>query len=426
MVAVPYDSTRAFGLFQNYARRMFGVELEDGAQAIDQKVHARLDPLNQAAPEAIGLCSIAIQRVITAAALDDTFGFSSQAVKNDIKELMFPAFRESCKLGPVVVVVDDMQWADPASVDLLIHLLSLTDEVPILMLCAFRPERQSPAWQLKLKAETDFPHRYLELPLMPLSAGDTETLVTSLLRIRDLPDDVRQLILRKADGNPYFTEEIVRSLVEQGVIEEIEGNRHWRPGAKVADVAIPDSLQALLMARIDRLDAEAKSTLQMASVIGRSFYYSILQAISDSAMALDKDLRSLERVELLREAGRQPELEYIFRHELARDAAYATILNRKRREFHRRVAEAMEMIFADRIESQAHRLAQHFELAQDDDRALRYYEIAATAAMNLGATPEATRHYTSAIDAARRLGREGDVLRISASQAALDLNGATV
>ena len=404
MVGVPYDSGRAFGLFQNYARRWFGVELEDPPEVIDRKVHAKLDPLNQATPESIGLCSIAMQRVIAAKAVDDAFGFTAQAVRNDISELMEPAFRESCRAGPTVIVVDDLQWADPVSVELMMHLLTLADDVPILFLCAFRPERQSPAWQLKVRAETDFPHRYTEIVLKPLNDADTSALIAAHLRVEDMPAEARELIMRKSDGNPYFVEEIVRALVEQGAIVETDSGRRWKPGAQLSDFAIPDSLQALLVARIDRLDQEAKATLQMASVIGRSFYYRILQAISDSAMALDKDLRSLQRVELLREAGRQPELEYMFRHELARDAAYATILNRKRREFHLRVAQAIETLFADRLEAQAHRLAQHFELAGDDERAQRYYAMAGDVAQQVNARAEALAHFANAIAAAKRLG----------------------
>jgi len=404
MVGIPYDSGRAFGLFQNYARRWFGVELEDPPEVIDRKVHAKLDPLNQAAPESIGLCSIAMQRVIAAKAVEDTFGFTAQAVRKDISELMEPAFRESCKAGPTVIVIDDLQWADPVSVELIMHLLALVDDVPILFLCAFRPERQSPAWQVKVKAETDFPHRYLEIALKPLTDADTDALISAHLRVEDMPREARELIMRKADGNPYFIEEIVRALVEQGAIVETAEGRHWRAGAQLSDFAIPDSLQALLVSRIDRLDEEARSTLQMASVIGRSFYYRILQAISDSAIALDKDLRSLQRVELLREAGRQPELEYMFRHELARDAAYATILNRKRREFHLRVAKAIETLFVDQLEGQAHRLAQHFELAGDDERAKHYYEMAGDVAQQVNANAEALAHFGRAIAAAKRLG----------------------
>ncbi|MEO6396043.1 MAG: adenylate/guanylate cyclase domain-containing protein [Devosia sp.] len=410
MRGVPYDTGRPFGLFQSYARRMFGVELDDTPEAIDRKVHATLDPLNRAPPQSVGLCSIAMQRIIAAKSLDDRFGFSTQAVRQDIFDLMAPAFRENCKSGPTVLIVDDLQWADTASADLLMQLMVIIEDAPLLVVCAFRPERQSPAWQAKLRAETDFPHRYREIVLSPLGASDTEALLSSLLSIADLPTEVHQLILRKADGNPYFVEEIVRSLTEQGVVSVVDGERRWKAGALVTDLAIPDSLQALLMARIDRLGEEAKSTLQMASVIGRAFYYRILEAISNSAMALDKDLLALERVELLREAGRQPELEYIFKHELARDAAYATILNRKRREFHLRVARAMESLFADHLEEHAHRLAQHFEAAREDQPMMDYYIMAGDAAASIGADTEAAAHYAKALEAARRAGASDDLI----------------
>jgi len=184
----------------------------------------------------------------------------------------------------------------------------------------------------------------------------------------------------------------------------------WKADAKFDEIAIPDSLQALLMARIDRLDAQTKSTLQTASVIGRSFLYRILENISETAIVLDKQLGSLERAELLREAGRMPELEYIFKHDLARDAAYGSILNRKRRELHQRVAEAIEALFADRLEEHAHRIAQHFALAGDNQKALKYFEMAGEAAAGLHAEAEGAAHYAGAIEAARQLGFEGEAM----------------
>jgi predicted ATPase len=157
----------------------------------------------------------------------------------------------------------------------------------------------------------------------------------------------------------------------------------------------------------------------MASVIGRSFYYRVLQAISDSAMAVDRHLRSLERIELLKEAARAPELEYIFKHELARDAAYATILNRKRREFHRRVAGAIETLFPDRLEEHAHRLAQHFELAGEPRQALRYSEMAGDAAMSVHAQAEAAAHYRHARELAQKAEDQPAVARLEAKEAVL-------
>lgn len=426
MYGVPYDSSRPFGLFQNYARGMFGIQLDDAAELIHQKVETTLRAAG-GTDDAVALCSVAIERVIAAKVLHEARDFPAEVIKQDIYDIMYPAFRESCLSGPVVLIVDDLQWGDQASVDLLARLLELTEEVPLLILCAFRPERQSPAWQVKLKAETDFPHRYAEIELRPLDADDTDALVSALLRISDLPAELRELISHKAEGNPYFAEEVVRTLIEQGVIHRTAGGLAWNGDTSAAEIAIPDNLQALLMARIDRLDDETRSTLQMASVIGRSFYYRILQAISDSAMAVEKHLRSLERVELLKEAGRMPELEYMFKHELARDAAYATILNRRRRAFHLRVAEAIETLFGDRLEEHAHRLAQHFEQAGDDARAAKYYEMAGEAAASIHAATEGVAHYCRALEAAQRAGAPaGDIARLEARRSALETAPAMV
>ena len=412
MYGIPYDASRPFGLFQNFARGMFGIQLDDAAEVIHRKVEETLR--GKGAPdEAVALCSVAMEHVIAAKALHEAEDYPAEVIKQDIYDNVYPAWREACLAAPTVMVVDDLQWSDQASVDLLIHLMSLVEEVPLLILCAFRPERQSPAWQVKLKAETDFPHRYTEIALRPLGTGDSEALVSALLRISDLPAELRQLIAHKAEGNPYFVEEVVRTLIEQGVIYRTAEGLRWNGDTSAAEIAIPDSLQALLMARIDRLDEEAKSTLQMASVIGRSF--------SDSAMALDKHLRSLERVELLREAGRMPELEYIFKHELARDAAYATILNRRRRAFHLRVAEAIEQLFSGRLEEHAHRLAQHFEQAGEDERAMKYYEMAGEVAAGIHAHAEGVAHYARALEAARRAGAPAQELaRLEAARLALD------
>ncbi|MHA1560228.1 MAG: ATP-binding protein [Alphaproteobacteria bacterium] len=409
MYGIPYDSSRPFGLFQNYARNMFGIDLDDPADTIHAKVLQRVRA-SGVGNDAVALCSVAFEHVIAAKPLHEAPEFPAEELKKDIYLQMYPGLHATALGAPTVIVADDLQWADTASTDLMMHLMELTEEVPILFLFAFRPERQSPAWQVKQKAETDYPHRYTEIALTPLDEGDTDTLISSLLNVTNLPPELHRLILRKTDGNPYFVEEVVRSLVDQGIVHQTADGLQWDETKDIESVKIPDSLHALLMARIDRLDQEAKSTLQMASVIGRSFYFRILEAISDSGIAVDRHLSSLERVELLREAGRNPELEYIFKHELARDAAYATILNRKRAEFHLRVAEAIESLFPDRLEENAHRLAQHFKLGGDRERALKYFEMAANVADRIDAKEEGVEHYKSALEVARELDDSEDLV----------------
>ncbi len=409
LAGVPYDAARPYGVFQNFARGMFGVELDDPPEEVHRKVEASLRATG-APEEQVALCSVAFEHVIAARVLHEGKAYPAQVLKKDIYDNMYPGLARAARQAPAVLAIDDAQWADPASIELMRHLLALVEEVPVLFVCAFRPDRQSPAWRLKQDAETEFPHRYTEIVLKPLDEKDSDALVSELLSIADLPGELRRMILRKADGNPYFIEEIVRTLIDDGVVKRTDNGLKWTAAMRVEDIAIPDGLQALLMARIDRLDQETKSTLQLASVIGRSFYYRILEAISDSAIAIDKHLSSLERVELLREAGRLPELEYMFKHELARDAAYGSILNRRRRELHRRVAEAMEVMFADRLQEQAHRLAQHFALAGDDEKTRKYYEMAGDGAAKIHANAEAAAHFAHALDAARRTGAAANEL----------------
>ena len=302
-----------------------------------------------------------------------------------------------------MIVVDDLHWADPASVELMIDVFPLVDEVPLLFLCSFRPERQSPAWRVKQAAETDYPHRYTEIALSPLSDEDSDELFGNLLNISDSPPQLRQIILAKTEGNPFFVEEFTRTLIDTGAITRDDSGMHWSADRKVADIPIPENLQALLTSRIDRLEEEARHTLQLSSVIGRSFYHRVLKLISDSSTSLDKQLSTLQRTELIREAGRVLELEYIFRHDLTREAAYNSILLRERREFHGRVGEAVEELFNDRLEEQSHLLAHHFYQATGYERALEYSMMAGAAAARLYAHQEAKAHYTRAIELVGRV-----------------------
>ena len=311
-------------------------------------------------------------------------------------------WRGAASVAPTVLVVDDLHWADPASVEMMIEMFPLVDEVPLLLLCSFRPERQSPAWRVKQAAEADYPHRYTEIALSALSNEDSDVLFGNLLDITDSPPDLRQIILEKTEGNPLYVEEFTRTLIDSGYIVRDERGVHWRADARVDEIPFPENLHALLTSRIDRLDEDARRTLQLSSVIGRSFYHRVLGLISDSTSSLDKELSTLQRAELIRELGRMPELEYIFRHDLTREAAYSSILLRKRREFHRRVGEAVEELFNDRLEEQSHLLAHHFYQAGDTERAMKYSVMAGGAAARLFANDEAITHYTRAIELARQ------------------------
>ena len=404
---VSFDTSRPYGQFQQRVQQIFGVREDDPRDLVMEKLSRSPEGYPQ---DLHVLVRRAVEILLSISSGSEEPQLEGEALKRELFDAVTSIWRRLATDGPTVMVFDDLHWADPASAELLGHLFQLADEVPILFLCATRPERQSPAWQVKQLAETDYPHRYTELALSPLSSDDSDTLLSSLLAISNLPPSLGRMILEKTDGNPFFVEEVVRTLIDNGAVLRDESGTHWRSVTDVEEIAIPENVQTLITSRFNRLESEVRSTLQMASVIGRSFYYKVLKLVSDTASQLDRQLGTLQRVELIGEAARVPELEYMFRHELTRDAAYHSILKRRCRQFHRRVGEAIEELFTDRVDEQASRLAHHFDESQDFEKALKYYTLAADTAARLYANVEANAQYVRAIELARQTSASSDQL----------------
>ncbi len=181
------------------------------------------------------------------------------------------------KKAPLILVLEDLHWADSVSVDLFIKLLPLISSGPVLFCLVARPERTAAGWRLVEAAREQLGGGLTEINLGSLSDKDSRTLVANLLNLESLPRRVRELILRKAEGNPYFVEEVIRMLIERGSIIYQAGT--WVAQKEVADHEIPDNLQGLLLARIDSLPEEARHTLLVASVIGRNFPVRVLSEV---------------------------------------------------------------------------------------------------------------------------------------------------
>lgn len=185
--------------------------------------------------------------------------------------------RHMCQQTPTVIVCEDVHWSDPSSVDLGAKLLPVVGEVPLVVALVLRPERDSPGWRLLEAARETAGGGAIEIHLAPLSEADTEHLVENLLDVQDLPEEIRTLIQMKAEGNPFFVEEVLRMLIDQGVLERDE--EVWRLSSDAGQLRIPDTLQGVLASRIDRLPEDAKRVLQIASVIGRTFQVRILEDV---------------------------------------------------------------------------------------------------------------------------------------------------
>jgi class 3 adenylate cyclase len=185
--------------------------------------------------------------------------------------------REISSRGPVVIVCEDLHWADPASVEVARQLLPLSSQLPILFVGALRAESDSDGWGLLTVARDTFGAALVEIRLEPLTDADSRALVANLLEIESLPAHVRDLILARAEGNPFFVEEVVRMLIERGVI--VAQNDRWIATEAVASIEIPETLHGLLLARIDQLPDSAKRSLRVAAVIGRQFPVRVLERV---------------------------------------------------------------------------------------------------------------------------------------------------
>jgi len=299
--------------------------------------------------------------------------------------------------GSVVLVCEDLHWADTSSLELLEQVLGLTDRASLLLICAFRPYTEHGCWTLRETIARLHRHHHTDLWLESLSAADSEELVDNLLEVEALPRLLRRRILDHAEGNPFYVEEVIRALIDSEVLFYDDVTARWQAAREVEDIAIPDTLQGVLMSRIDRLQEEARRVLQMASVIGRRFLHRILVAVAMNERDLDTHLLTLQREEMIRPRARVPELVYIFKHHLTQQAAYNRLLRRERRQLHRQVAEVLERLFPDRIEEQLGVVAYHWEGAGDRQRAGDYLRRAGEQAAVQFANAEAVGYFTRAL-----------------------------
>jgi predicted ATPase len=180
---------------------------------------------------------------------------------------------------PLVLILEDLHWADPSSTDLLIKLLPLASTAPLLFCLVTREERDTPGWKLVTAASEVLGGSLTEITLDTLSETESRQLVSNLLEVESLPEHARGLILQKAEGNPFFVEEVIRMLIDRGAI--VQKNGDWMAGKDIGSVEVPDNLQGLLTARIDRLPDEVKYTLRVASVIGRQFPVKVLEQVME-------------------------------------------------------------------------------------------------------------------------------------------------
>jgi hypothetical protein len=363
---ISYDMRRPYGVAQQLVRRDVRVTDATPLANVETSVARRVHDVTGESDEAL---ERVIQTLLSGVPESDGLPAAPEDFQREVFESVGRFYRELAGQTGLVLAIDDLHWSDAASAELLAHLLPLVQEARALLIFASRPEQQSAAWAVKERIGTRVPDRSRILQLQPLPDDDSAHLIDTLLKNVEVPDALRATILQKTGGNPLFVEEVVRALADR---VDLDAGRLRGQDPFV----IPDSLQALLTARIDNLDRAARQLLQFASVIGRTFSASLLQRISAEREQLGDVLATLERAGIIEETQRIPKHRYGFRHELMRDVVYRSILRRDRRRFHRQVAVTLEALTPNRHEDSAYQLAHHYREAGDLEKALPYSVVA--------------------------------------------------
>jgi serine phosphatase RsbU (regulator of sigma subunit) len=311
-------------------------------------------------------------------------------------------FRKLAYEQPLIIILEDLHWADPSSVDILIELLTLTSSAPILFCLVSRPERDSSGWRLIRSIREKIGTRLTRIEMENLDEGNSQTLVKQLIEVDEIPLMIRQVVLGKSEGNPLFIEELIRMLINEGVL--VKNEDEWIISTEVDLKKIPDSVQGLLTARIDRLPPDARLTLRVASVIGRFFSERAIEKVMATYapdIKLIEQLNTLESIGMIKVAQVNPELIFKFQHILLYDAAYSSIFDEDRASLHLGVGEVLEKLYPDNQSRLASQLAHHFMEGKEKTKALKYLDIAGHVAMDSYVHAEAETYFREAISIAK-------------------------
>lgn len=287
-----------------------------------------------------------------------------------------------CERAPTVLVFQDLHWVDPSTLEMIDRLIS-TITVPAVVVANYRPSFQGTLTHVH------------ELELRALSPRQTRQMVSSLLGHDEPPAELVDFVVDRTDGNPFFVEEIINSLIETETL--IANEEGWSVAAPLAETGLPTSVRGVIAARIDRLDSDRRRVLREASVVGRQFLYEVIRRVATVTATLDPSLADLEHADLIRERS-DPDLEYFFKHALTQDVAYEGMLKKERKELHARAAAAIEEQFADRLGEVTETLAFHYTQAGLAKRAVHYLRAAGTKAMDRYALIEAQAHFAKAYE----------------------------
>jgi class 3 adenylate cyclase/predicted ATPase len=410
-----YDQNTPYAVVRELLRQFLNMSLAgsptDEAATLSRRVRDLAPDLARFTPLLGDILGLSLDDTPLTAAL------TPQQRHDRAQELIEALLLAEAQRQPLLLILDDLQWADASSLDMLARLARASAQGALLMLLGYRldPPIVEPWAELdhcaRLEIRELAPVGSIELMRALLRGEPPPELIDRIVKIQRDPvyikeiergsDPIARLALSFSQGNPFFIEEVVRSLIDSGALEQHDGA--WQLTRKLDEAAVPGSIEGVITARLDRLEERSREVLQVASVIGRRFQYPVLSGLVPARESLGERLRWLTNADLILSDEIEREIAFLFKHALTRDVAYETILYARRRDLHRRVAQQIEQLHPDRLDEQLALLARHYLYAEDWSPAFDYHLRAGRQAQQRFANPEAIELYERAIQIAQRL-----------------------
>lgn len=358
--AYEYSQNTPYFPITDLLSRIFRIEEADPPQKIREKVEKVIENLlgrrTDVIPYIGSLFALTYPEIENMS--PDSWKFHLQRA---VKELLSSLFRRA----PTVICMEDLHWADPSSLDLLRFIL-LEGRQPALFICVYRP----PCGLFLSHQLDDMADSFKEIHLQDLSSSESQDMVESLLQTGYIPPELSSFIQEKVEGNPFYLEEVINSLIESEMLINEDGL--WRVSGTIDTSVISPTIHGVISARLDRLEKEERRILQEASVIGRTFLYDVLLMITELKNHIDRCLNRLERIDLIRARSFQPELEYAFKHALIKEVVYNGLITKERQEIHQQISLVIEKLFAERLPEFYETLAYHYTQGRSMDKAVDY------------------------------------------------------
>ncbi|MGD9045682.1 MAG: adenylate/guanylate cyclase domain-containing protein, partial [Desulfobacterales bacterium] len=379
-----YSRTVAYHPLIDILKANFDIQEDDGDSEIRDKVKRGLKMLG--ADEASTLPYFLELLAVKDSGIDK-IPMSPEVKKDRIVEAFKQIALKGSEIRPLILAYEDLHWIDKSSEELLKYVLESIPGARILMIFTYRPEFVH-TWGAR--------SYHSQIMLNRLSNRESLIMVSYLLGTEELDRDLEEFILEKTEGVPFFIEELIKSLKDLKIIAR-ENNR-YRITKDIKEVAIPATVQDVIMARVDSLPEETKSLLQTISAIGRESSYDLIKQVTGfEEQKLLPRLSVLKDAELLYERGIYPQSTYVFKHALTQDVAYDSLLLKRKRELHEEIGQVIEALYQDRLEEYHELLAYHFRRSANADKAFQYLDLANQKAARLNAMEEAKAYFDEAM-----------------------------